>query len=346
METIYINGKYLSQRVTGVQRYAREVVKQFEYDEYYKNYNFVVVCPEDADIPEGYTHIKYVKINKKGYFFEQLSLPKYLKKNKAKILLNMCNLAPIKFPGSTVVHDLNIIDNKNFYSFAYRTIVKFINKRNVKKYKPIYTVSNFSKERIKDYYKLKNDSIITTYAGVSLRDKIADFSSKFSFIQDDFYLTVGSFNKTKNLKYIIEAAKNNPTKKFVITGGMGKVYAAENLEAGDNVIFTGYITDEELDFLYSKCQAFIFPSFYEGFGAPPLEAIACGCRRIILSDINVFREIYDDYVSYCNPYDVNTINDLLDKSKVISEEDAKELLKKYSWFNVARILFDGLGGKN
>ena len=292
METIFINGKYLSQRVTGVQRYAREVVKQFESAECYKNCHFVVVCPRDAVIPEGYKHVKYVKINKTGYFFEQLSLPKYLKKHKAKILLNMCNLAPIKFPGATVVHDLNIIDNKNFYSFTYRTIVKFINRRNIKKYKPLYTVSNFSKERIRDCYKLKNDSIITTYAGVSLRDKIIDFSSKFAFVNEDFYLTVGSFNKTKNLKYIIEAAQNNPTKTFVITGGTGKVYADENLEAGDNVIFTGYITDEELDFLYSKCQAFIFPSFYEGFGAPPLEAIACGCRRIILSNIPVFKDIW------------------------------------------------------
>lgn len=341
METIYINGKYLSQKITGVQRYAREVVYQFETNPFFKDYSFVIVCPKDAILPDGYSKVQYVKISKTGYFFEQLSLPKYLKKKKAKYLLNLCNLAPIRFKGATVIHDLNIIDNKEFYSFTYRFIVKFINKRNIKKYKPIFTVSNFSKERIEEYYKLKKDRVIVTYSGVKKREDINEVST-FSFIDKKFFLTVGSFNKTKNLKYIIETAKNNPSRLFVITGGMGKVFTEENLEKPANVIFTGYVTDEELDYLYSKCEAFIFPSVYEGFGAPPLEAVASGCRRLILSDIPVFKEIYGDTASYCNPFDVKSIQELLDNSYVLSEEEAENLLQKYSWERVAKILFKGV----
>ncbi len=342
METIYINGKYLSQTTTGVQRYAKEVVWQFEIDNFFREYEFVVVCPENASIPEGFNHIKYVKIKRKGYFFEQISLPRFLKKNKAKYLLNLCNLAPLRFAGATVVHDLNIVDNKKYYGFLYRNIVKFITKRNIKKYRPVFTVSEFSKKRITEYFKIDSNRVVVTKCGIFQRMDIEDYSDKFAFVKEPFYLTVGSFNKTKNLNYVLETAKRNKDKTFVITGGKGKVYQEVNLDEQENVIFTGYLTDKELFYLYNTCYAFILPSFYEGFGIPPLEAILYGCKRIILSNIEVFKEIYGDIVEYCDPYDVKTIQPILENPKQITEEEAQKVLNKYSWNKTARIIFDGI----
>ena len=342
MNTIYINGKYLSQKLTGVQRYAREIVYEFENNSIYKDYSFLVVCPKDAVIPLDYKHVKYVKIKGSGYYFEQFTLPKYIKKNKGKILLNLCNLAPIKFPGACTIHDLNLIDNKEFYSFLYRFVVKYITKRNIKKYDPIFTVSNFSKKRIEDYYNVKN--VVVSSNGVREKEVVDIDNQKLKFDRPYFF-TVGSMNKTKNLNYIIDAAKQNPEYLFVITGGAGNIYSDESLESLDNVVFTGYLGDKDINYLYSKCEAFILPSFYEGFGIPPLEAIACGCKRIILSDIEVFRECYGDYVSYCDPNNVNTIKPLLKESKIITEDERNEILSKYTWFNVSKIIFDSIKEK-
>ncbi len=342
MNIIYINGKYLSQRITGVQRYAREIVNVFDCDDDYRDYTFKVICPENALIPEQSNRVEYIKIKGKGYYFEQFTLPKYLKHNKAKILLNLCNLAPMKFPGACVIHDLNLIDNKSFYSFQYRFIVGFIMRRNIKKYQPIYTVSNFSKSRIIDYYKIDSKKVITTYSGIKNPCDIQDLSAHFSFSSKPFYLTVGSFNKTKNMNYVLETAKRRPQDLFVITGSSDHIYKKSSMEKPENVIFTGYITDEELRFLYSKCKAFIFPSFYEGFGAPPLEAINYGCKRIILSDIEVFKEIYGETANYCNPYDVDTILSILDHLKELSKEERDTLLKKYQWKMVADRIFNGI----
>lgn len=338
--TIYINGKYLSQKITGVQRFARQIVDEFEKNDYYKYNKFVVVCPKDAVIPEGYKRVKYVKLPFKGYVFEQYELPSYVIDNGAKVLLNLCNLAPVLYPGSTVIHDMNLIDNKDFYSFSYRTIVKTINHLNIKKYNPIFTVSDFSNNRLKDYYKLDDSKVKTIYSGVE-GIKVVDYTfDKFEFANKEFFLTVGSFNKTKNFNFVIEAAKNNPSKTFVVTGGVAKAFQDVDVERPENVIFTGYIDDNELNYLYSKCSAFIFPSFYEGFGVPPLEAVSYGCRRIILSDIKVFREIYKDYASYVDPYDPKTIDQLLDNSKVLTEEEAKQLIESYSWERTTRLLYD------
>ncbi len=97
-----------------------------------------------------------------------------------------------------------------------------------------------------------------------------------------------------------------------------------------NVIFTDYVTDEQLKWLYENCYGFILPSLYEGFGMPPLEAAGAGCRRLYLSDIPVFREIYDGCAKFFNPNDYeNTVN--LKENLCISEEKFTTLFKKYSW---------------
>ncbi|MDE5566473.1 MAG: glycosyltransferase, partial [Anaeroplasmataceae bacterium] len=96
-----------------------------------------------------------------------------------------------------------------------------------------------------------------------------------------------------------------------------------------------YISNEELAYLYRNCQAFILPSFYEGFGLPPLEALFCGCKNLILSDIPVFREIYGEVANFFNPLDYENTFDL-STLKPVSEENIKKVLQKYTWENAAK----------
>lgn len=146
--------------------------------------------------------------------------------------------------------------------------------------------------------------------------------------------------------------KNNPEYIFAISGGgnLKNVAESSGFSGLPNVYFLGYVSDNEAKCLIKNCRAFIFPSLYEGFGLPPLEAMGIGCKNIIVSDIEVMHEIYGDKVNYIDPEN-------FDGSINFSEFRANsydEILNKYSWeksaqllYNLAnRLLKDGLYSKS
>lgn len=98
----------------------------------------------------------------------------------------------------------------------------------------------------------------------------------------------------------------------------------------------GYVSDEEAKTLMRDCKAFLFPSIYEGFGIPPLEAMSAGCKRIIVSDTEVMHEIFGDSVEYIN----STSRDYnIDIDLKVLEKDKKNVLKSYSWEMSAKYLY-------
>jgi glycosyltransferase involved in cell wall biosynthesis len=154
----------------------------------------------------------------------------------------------------------------------------------------------------------------------------------------EFYLGVSSINPNKNFKYVIELAKLYPKKIFVIVGKLNQnIFGNMNLEKVDNIIWAGYVTDEELKALYKNTLGFIYPSFYEGFGIPPLEALACGCKKVYVSNASCLPEIFEDSVIYLNPYKVEKI---LNDIEVIKEENAKKILNEYSWKKSVKKIID------
>lgn len=94
----------------------------------------------------------------------------------------------------------------------------------------------------------------------------------------------------------------------------------------------GYVSDEEAKTMMRDCKAFLFPTFYEGFGIPPLEAMSAGAKNIYVSDTAVMHEIFEDSVQYINPTKYNFV---LKKDKIINSED---ILAKYSWKKSAILL--------
>jgi len=222
--------------------------------------------------------------------------------------------------------------------------------------KKIFTVSQNSKKDILKYFWWKKEKDVHfTYLGYSdkfkvskERDKIRALKKKYKL--NKFILAVGTLQPRKNLVRLIEAfskiEKQFPDYNLVLMGGKGWMYSkifeiVKKLNIEQKVKFTGFISDESLisDF-YNAADVFVYPSLYEGFGLPPLEAMACGCP-VVTSDVSSLPEVVGDAAIKVNPYDIDEIaaamgNVLSNKSlrqKMIKK--GLEQCKKFSWKNCA-----------
>ena len=154
--------------------------------------------------------------------------------------------------------------------------------------KKIITVSDFSRQQISKVYGIDPKTIQIIYNGW---EHIKNIESDSSILQKypelkpkKFYFTLGSLQKRKNLKWIADYASEHADELFAISGKAISGMVSDDIKALQtlkNVILVGYVSDEQVKALMESCKAFIFPSYYEGFGIPPLEAISCGAPVII-----------------------------------------------------------------
>lgn len=344
---IYINGRFLTQEITGVQRYAIEVVKQLDKIEL--DYKFVILTPKTEVIQKlQLNNIEIKQIGRfKGHLWEQISLPIYiLKNNKNSKLISMCNLAPIIKPGYIVIHDISFKTHSEHLDKKFSMWYKLITKLNINRYQHIFTDSNFSKDEIVINYNINPDKITVTYCSAEHFNTVKTDESiidRLGLKDKEFCFSLGSKSPHKNHKYIIECAKKNPEILFVISGrSNSKVFKDNNKEEViDNIIYTGYLKDNELKALYRRCKTFIFPSLYEGFGIPPLEAIVSGCNNILISNIPVLKEIYGDNAYYIE-LENESCYDVIKKINTNNKIDKTKFLNKYSWNKVATVIIDQL----
>ena len=162
---------------------------------------------------------------------------------------------------------------------------------------------------------------------------------------------VGGNSKRKNLKNLILAfiKLNNKKIKLKIVGNMVNHLKSDNISEHENIEYLGDISNEELIGLYTHAKMLVFPSFYEGFGLPPLEAISFSCPTI-LSDIPVLKEIYGESVSYVDPYSADDIKNKI--SKLLNDNELRDEMislglkqsKKYSWNKSAMKIIDLIKG--
>lgn len=341
-EKIIINGRFLTQEITGVQRVTHEIV--YELDKLLEKnkklkLDILILAPKDIKNFKIFKNIKIKKVGYlKGHFWEQLELPFYVYKEKGR-LLNLQGSAPVIKTGIVTIHDISFKVNKEFYSKKYSVYYGILTWILVKTSKKILTVSEFSKQEIMKHYKVPEKKIEVIYNSWEHILRInEDFSilQKFNLEKKNFYLAVSSIAPNKNFKYIVELAKLYSEKQFVIVGKKNiKVFGELGVENLKNLIWCGYVTDEELKTLYMTCKGFIYPSFYEGFGLPPLEAIGCGCEEVYVSNTSCLPEIYQDSVVYLDPYKPERILEATLKKN-------ENILKKYNWqitaANILKIL--------
>lgn len=335
MGTYVIDGLFLTQKITGIQRYAYEIT--MELDKLVSPNTLEILVPEYLENTPKLKNIKVIKRGKKrGVLWQQINYANYARKNKLKCIC-FTNVLPLLYAhGIITIHDVSYKANPQFFKSKRDRLSALWHRLNYWRAAhsdmKVVTVSQFSKSEIMKYYGIPPQRITVIYNAWQHMKRIESASDTFQrcleLVKGSYYFSMSTLAANKNFKWVLCAAKNNPDKQFAIAGG-GKLKGAAEAEGFaelSNVSFLGYVSDEDAKTLMENCKAFLFPTLYEGFGIPPLEAIACGAPRIIVSDTPCMHEIYGENAEYINQTDYKNA-----KITEYKTQTTEKILKKYSW---------------
>lgn len=350
MRKICINGKFLCQRITGTQRYARELLNQFDKLLSAKdghNFELEVLAPRAAHSIPQYANLPVRTVGVlSGTEWEQIELPRYC---RGQVLLTLSGGAPVLHSRNVItIHDAAVFAASGGYSMTYRLWYQQLYRRMARKAEHIFTVSDFSKAEIVKWCGAAREKISVTYLGsehfINLE---ADSSALQRFgISGTYVLAVGSSNPNKNFQRTAQAISRLSKKGIgvVIAGGSDDRIFRRSLGLPDGVRVLGYVSDAELKALYQNAACFVFASLYEGFGLPPLEAISSGCP-VVVSRAASLPEIFDGAAVFCNPYrpdDIAAAVEQVLQFPPATADGLKAFARKYSWEKCARQTLEAL----
>ncbi len=351
--------------LTGIGRYTYEVSAQlqkshhFELNYFYGYYSKKLLkasgkAPKNSLIKNSLIKNSLIK--------NSLLKNPFIKKLAREVLHLVSRLSPSSFdlywqpnfiPNSgvktkkivTSIHDFSFILYRDFHP---KERVEYIEKyffKNVGKSDMIITGSEYTKQEILKRLVFKEDKIQVIYHGINHELFRVYHDIKLDFeLPSKYILSVGSIEPRKNLIGLLKAynlldKSLKQEYKLVLVGfkGWENQEIMETIDENkENIYYLGFISDKELAQVYNLATCFVFPSFYEGFGLPPLEAMACG-TPVISSNTSSLPEVGGDAVVYCNPHNTDDIKEkiemLLTNKSVHEELITKGLLqaKKFSW---------------
>lgn len=319
---IYINGRFLSHEMNGISRFSLEICKQLKK----LNFKFKIVIPQwlEYENIQGFEIVRFG--NLKSHFWEQIDLLRFLKSKQTPLLLNFSGLGSFWYKNQIIaIHDLSFYVNKNWFSKSYTLFYSLATPIVARRALKIITVSEFSKSEIVKYLHVDPNKIEVIYNGVSNDLKTTEVDDLLNpIITGKYILAVSSIDPRKNLQRLINAFSNLKTDyKLVLVGKTFKHFNVKLSLKSEKVIFTGFVSDNDLKNLYKNCQFFIYPSLYEGFGIPPLEAMKNGCP-VIVSKIPSLIEVCGDSALYVDPYDEKDIERAI--LEIIYDSDLKSKL--------------------
>ena len=281
-----------------------------------------------------------------GHLWEQFDLPDAVGDEP---LINLCNTGPLFLQKQLIVlHDAAIAALPQNFTSAFRTWYQVMIRTYSRRARKIGTVSKFSADEIIAHFGINPDKIeIIPESGEHILRERPDYSlhERFGLENDGYFLAVSSRASHKNLSGIFTAVARLPPLpfKFVIVGGRNaRIFTATDID-GAAAIEVGYASNSQLRALYERAACFIYPSTYEGFGLPPLEAMSCGCP-VLAANAAALPEVCGAAAAYCDPYDPEDIAAQL--SRLLCSRAARSELraaglaraKGWTWAKAARRL--------
>ena len=328
---ILIDGRLISSRPTGISRYCLELIKSYNI-EYGEENVFVLSNRKNEKLFSNAIYTKYKPYNLLHFFLLTFWL-----KNSDFTLYHASTYSGLfvklkSLPNVVTVHDVfyrivpgffseNVV--VNFMAIVYYNLIV---RASLNSASLIFAVSETTKADVDRFFNKKSIVIPEGVNRLSPPDLLNDR-------KEDFFLYVGNLRKQKNIKLLIDVFSSLPDQKLVICGNSGKVEA--DWLSILNIEFLGFVTDEELIHLYSTCKAFIFPSLYEGFGLPVLEALSLN-SLVFSSTGGALKEFSNTNIYHFDPLDKKELVRLIKHAGMLSfdKDEAEVLLEQYSWKNV------------
>jgi glycosyltransferase involved in cell wall biosynthesis len=283
----------------------------------------------------------------KGHLWEQLYLPTQLKR---RLLWSPGNTGPLGVSRQVLtVHDAAALDHPEWFEPKFALWYSALLPRLVRKVRAIITVSQFSKERIVQCTGVESERVQVIANGVDQRFRPSDQRVVKETITglgltQPYILFVGSLEPRKNLKILLESWRLGKFEQatLAVVGTSGRIFQRLQTDSvPERVRFLGRIDDDQLPILYSGAAGFVYASIYEGFGLPPLEALACGCP-IAVSDIPALREVCEETAVYFDPFSPNDLSSKLEwllrldsAQRSVQAERALQRAALYRWETAA-----------
>ncbi|MBD3328639.1 glycosyltransferase [Candidatus Peregrinibacteria bacterium] len=359
---IGIDCRMYSTRFTGIGRYVFELTSHlFKLDK--KNeYVLFFNDPEFQKFEPPNSRVKKVLVDARHYSLkEQTTFLKKINAEKLDLMHFTHFNAPIfyKKPSIVTIHDLTLsyFPGKKMRALPYRLAYQLVLRNAVNNASKVIAVSQNTKQDLLKLLKAKPDKIEVIYEAVDAHfkqlptDVVKKICEKHNIL-GPYLLYTGVWRGHKNLKNLIQAfailkKEYGYIGNLVITGRADPLYAKEiytfarKLDIMDDIIFTGMVSEEDLVALYNGAEAYVFPSLYEGFGLPPLEAMACG-TPVVASKTSCIPEVCGDNALFFDPYKPDNMARVI--CEIIGDKNKREHLiknglkhlKLFSWDKMAK----------
>lgn len=296
--------------------------------------------------------IPFIRLPGKFFFRAFYQIPRAIKKIKPDVVLETTHFGPFRLPKEvkrvTVIHDLSTFLFPQYHTWLMRTMERIFLPGIIKKATRLITVSNSTKNDLMEHFEVPESkiSVIPLAAEKRFRKKIDQSVLTRLKVVQPYFLCLGVIQPRKNIPALLEAYKNFRNQyqevcQLVLAGQVGwkSQVILDQINSHpykEDIILTGHVPDADLPALYTMCHVFIYPSFYEGFGLPLLEAMSCGIP-CIASNSSSLPEVGGDAPLYFDPNEVDQLFHSMqsfmsnEKTRIGKSELSLQQAEKFSW---------------